>query len=177
MRSRRWALQIMVSLVLFSFTQEDSKIPDGRVQDMISAVMVYGTRDLSMDTVKETVVTVMEMVPVRSMSWPCNEVETLALATDSTAKAYTFRTEKEEMMVYSSLGGTVLQILDGKIRISHGNGLETVYTGCSDVYVNPLQKVRKGELIASIRGLDDQAPELGFQILKEQQPVDIGDYL
>jgi hypothetical protein len=54
--------------------------------------------------------------------------------------------------------------------------LETVYEGCTDIYVEPLQKVWRGELIGSIRPVEERIPELMFQILKEQEPVDIGDY-
>ena len=69
-----------------------------------------------------------------------------------------------------------MEVEHDRIVISHGNGLETVYEGCTDIYVQPLQKVWKGELIGSIRPVDEITPELEFQILKEQEPVDIGDY-
>ncbi|MBO5667079.1 MAG: M23 family metallopeptidase [Firmicutes bacterium] len=111
-----------------------------------------------------------------SMTWPCSESDSLAVASDTASKRYTFRTEGEEMQVFSSAGGTVVEAGDQRIVISHGNALETVYLGCTDIYVQPLQKVWKGELIGSIRPLEEKVPELEFQILKEQEPVDIGDY-
>lgn len=110
------------------------------------------------------------------MSWPCNESDSLALASDSSSKRYSFRSDGEEMQVFASTGGTVVKADDSAIVISHGNGLETVYEGCTDIYVRPLQKVWKGELIGSIRPVDERVPELEFQILKEQEPVDIGEY-
>ena len=111
-----------------------------------------------------------------TMTWPCNESDSLALASDTSSKRYSFRSEGEELQVFSSAGGTVVKVEDSRILISHGNGLETVYEGCTDIYVEPLQKVWRGELIGSIRPVEERIPELMFQILKEQEPVDIGDY-
>ena len=111
-----------------------------------------------------------------AMTWPCNESDSLALASDTSAKRYSFHSDGEELQVFSSAGGTVVEVEHDRIVISHGNGLETVYEGCTDIYVQPLQKVWKGELIGSIRPVDEITPELEFQILKEQEPVDIGDY-
>ena len=114
--------------------------------------------------------------PKLTMTWPCNESDSLALASDTSSKRYSFRSEGEELQVFSSAGGTVVKVEDSRILISHGNGLETVYEGCTDIYVEPLQKVWRGELIGSICPVEERIPELMFQILKEQEPVDIGDY-
>ena len=56
------------------------------------------------------------------MSWPCNESDSLALASDSSSKRYSFRSDGEEMQVFASTGGTVVKADDSAIVISHGNG-------------------------------------------------------
>lgn len=65
-----------------------------------------------------------------------------------------FSSEKE-IQVYAAGGGTVAEI--GKssqygnyIRIAHGNKIETIYGGCTKIYVKSLEKVKKGQIIASV---------------------------
>ena len=177
----RISIQLMVCLLLFSAARGNGLLPDGSVQEAMSMLLSYGRTDYSAAEAAETlsrgVSALWDSDPVPRMSWPCNEIETMALAADSSSQIYTFSSEEPEMPVFASCGGTVQEILDGRIVISHGNGLETVYGGCTQVYVQTLQKVRRGELIASIRETEEEHPQLSFQILKEQKAVDIGDYL
>ena len=161
-----WPLVVMICLLAVPYLSKQEILPEGKVA-----------------AVKEQAATALDVLSARlradtevDLSWPCNESESLALASDTSSKQYSFRSEGEEMQVFSSAGGTVVTADQGRIVISHGNSLETVYEGCTDIYVQPLQKVWKGELIGSIRPVDEQIPELEFQILKEQEPVDIGDY-
>ena len=177
----RLSLQLVVCLLLFSAARGNGLLPDGRIQEAMGALLSYGRTDYSAAEATETLARGVSALwnsdPSLHMSWPCNDIQTVALAADSSSQIYTFSSEEPEMQVFASCGGTVQEILDGRIVISHGNGLETVYDGCTQVYVQTLQKVRRGELIASIRETEEEKPQLSFQILKEQKAVDIGDYL
>lgn len=59
----------------------------------------------------------------------------------------------EVSAVYAVSGGTVVASGEDKtlgryIKIDHGNDTESVYGQCSDVYVRPLERVKKGQIIA-----------------------------
>lgn len=65
-----------------------------------------------------------------------------------------FSSEKE-LQVYAIGGGTVAEINNSSqygqyIIINHGNNVNSIYGGCSKVYIESLEKVKKGQLIASI---------------------------
>ena len=173
-------LQFVCCLLILSAARGNHILPEGRLHQAMDSLLEYAATDYDtrqvMETVSHGVTAILTAESTPQLCWPCNEMETMALAADSSSKAYSFSSE-EEMQVYASCGGTVQEILDGRIVISHGNGLETVYDGCTEVYVQTLQKVRKGEMIASIAKGTEEPAQLRFQILKEQQAVDIGDYL
>lgn len=173
-------LQLVCCLLILSAARGNHFLPEGRLHQAMDSLLEYAATDYDtrqvMETASHGISNILTAKSTPQLSWPCNERETMALAADSSSKAYSFSSE-EEMQVYASSGGTVQEILDGRIVISHGNGLETVYDGCTDVYVQTLQKVRKGEMIASIAKGTEEPAQLRFQILKEQQAVDIGDYL
>jgi len=175
------SLQLICCFLILSAARGNGLLPEGKVLDAMDSLLEYGATDYSTKQVAAAVSRgVSALITADSspqMVWPCNEAETMALAADSSSKAYSFSSADREMQVYAACGGTVQEILDGRIVISHGNGLETVYDGCTNVYVQTLQKVRKGEMIASIVKGEGEQPQLSFQILKEQQAVDIGDYL
>ena len=65
-----------------------------------------------------------------------------------------FSSEKE-IQVYSIGGGIVSEIGESSqygnyIKISHGGKIESIYGGCTKIYVESLEKVKKGQLIASV---------------------------
>jgi hypothetical protein len=67
----------------------------------------------------------------------------------------------QELQIYAVAGGTVSEIntntVDSQyIKISHGNGIYSLYGGCTDIYVQSLEKVRKGQIIGSIEAGDHQ---------------------
>lgn len=86
---------------------------------------------------------------------------------------------EKELQVYASSGGTVIGVEGAaggrRIRISHGGELETQYAGCTRVYVKPLEKVRKGQLIASIAPGDQSC--LTFSMWKGRDSVNPADYI
>lgn len=62
---------------------------------------------------------------------------------------------EEELQVYAIGGGTVAEVGESAqygtyIKIIHGDNINSIYGGCTNVYVEPLQKVKKGQNIASI---------------------------
>lgn len=86
---------------------------------------------------------------------------------------------EEELQVHASSGGTVLSVEgeagNQRVRISHGGEVETQYAGCSNVYVKPLEKVRKGQLIASVAPGEQSC--LTFSLWKGSESVNPADYI
>lgn len=180
---KKLPLQLACCLLILSAAGRAELLPEGPIQDVVCRLKEYAQTDYGTQQAVETfgqgLSAVLSAEGSPQMVWPCNEIESMALSADSESKCYSFSSDRGELQVYASCGGTVEEILDGRIVISHGNGLQTVYAGCTSIYVEPLQKVRKGQLIASVAAgsKPQQEPQLRFQILKQQQAVDIGDYL
>ena len=86
----------------------------------------------------------------------------------------------QEMQVYSIGGGIVSEIGEssqyGKyIKIVHGDDVVSFYGGCSQIYVQSLEKVKKGQLIASV------SPEsngyLSFELWVNDEIVNPASYI
>lgn len=174
------SLQVICCFLILSAVRGNSLLPSGKAKEAMNCLVEYATTDYSVRQAAEAfswgAEALLKAESAPQMTWPCKEIQTLALAADSSSRIYSFSSENDEMQVYAACGGTVQEIRDGRIVISHGNGLETVYEGCTNIYVQTLQKVRKGEMLASIVNAKEK-PQLLFQILKKQQAVDIGEYL
>lgn len=178
-RFDRLSLQILCCLLIVAAVNAEESLPEGKVRESFQNLLEYGSTDHTLDQATAALAAVsgrLRAAPEVRMTWPCNESDSLALESDTSSHRYSFLSDDSELQVFSACGGIVTEAADGRIVIDHGNSLKTVYEGCTDVYVRTLQKVRRGEMIASVRGSEEEKPELGFQILKQQQPVDIGDY-
>jgi murein DD-endopeptidase MepM/ murein hydrolase activator NlpD len=90
-----------------------------------------------------------------------------------------FQSDKE-LQVYSVGGGIVSEIGEssqyGKyIKVVHGNDIVSIYGGCTKVYVKSLEKVKKGQLIASV------SPEnngyLSFELWVNDEIVNPASYI
>jgi len=90
-----------------------------------------------------------------------------------------FRSD-EEIQVHSIGGGIVSEIgvsdQYGKyVKIVHGDEIVSVYGGCSQIYVKSLEKVKKGQLIASV------SPEnngyLSFELWVDGKIANPTDYI
>ena len=86
----------------------------------------------------------------------------------------------QEFHVYSVGGGIVSQVgedieLGKYIKIVHGNEIISVYGGCSQIYVQALEKVKKGQLIASIRPEDNG--QLLFEMWSNDVMVNPSEYI
>jgi murein DD-endopeptidase MepM/ murein hydrolase activator NlpD len=86
----------------------------------------------------------------------------------------------EEMQVFSIGGGTVAEINESSqygsyVKIIHGNDIESIYGGCSEIYVKPLEKVKKGQLIASISPENDGY--LSFELWVDGEIADPASYI
>ena len=86
----------------------------------------------------------------------------------------------QELQVYAVAGGTVTEIFDGKdgnttLHVSHGNEKSSVYGGCSRVYVKPLERVKKGQLIASI--MPESGSALNFELWIDKKAVNPAEYI
>lgn len=90
-----------------------------------------------------------------------------------------FQSEKE-LQVYSVGGGIVSEIGEssqyGKfIRIVHGDDIVSIYGGCTQIYVESLEKVKKGQLIASIS--PDNHGLLSFELWVKDEIVNPASYI
>jgi len=87
-----------------------------------------------------------------------------------------YTAEEGELQVYAAAGGTVTETLDlgdgtFLIRISHGDEAYTDYQGTGTVYTRPLDKVKKGQLIAAVSG------DLFFALTMDGTSVDPLEYM
>ncbi|MPN34271.1 hypothetical protein SDC9_181764 [bioreactor metagenome] len=90
-----------------------------------------------------------------------------------------FQSEKE-LQVHSVGGGIVSEIgvsdQYGKyIKIVHGDDIVSVYGGCSQIYVKSLEKVQKGQLIASVS--PENNGSLSFELWVNDEVVNPADYI
>ncbi len=86
----------------------------------------------------------------------------------------------QEIQVYASEGGTVSQIGTDAwgnkyIKIYHGNEMTSLYGGCTQVYVETLEKVKRGQIIGTVAAGDDQT--LRFEIWNDGKLADPSDYI
>lgn len=86
----------------------------------------------------------------------------------------------KELQVFSIGGGTVTEVGQSAqygqyVKIFHGEDVYSIYGGCTNVYVKSLEKVKKGQLIASV------SPEnnglLSFELWVEGEVVNPASYI
>lgn len=88
---------------------------------------------------------------------------------------------QEELQVYAVGGGTVAEVSESSeyggtlVKITHGNEIVSLYGGCTKVYVKPLEKVKKGQLIASVSPEGDNG--LRFELWVNGKIVNPADYI
>lgn len=85
-----------------------------------------------------------------------------------------------EIQVYAIGGGTVSEISQSSqygtfLKVSHGNDIVSLYGGCTKVYVKPLEKVKKGQLIASVS--PEREGGLHFELWVNGKIVNPADYI
>jgi murein DD-endopeptidase MepM/ murein hydrolase activator NlpD len=90
-----------------------------------------------------------------------------------------FRSDTE-LQVFSVGGGVVSEIggseQDGKyVKIAHGNDVVSVYGGCGQVYVQAMEKVKKGRLIASVSPENNGC--LSFELWVGKEIVNPADHI
>ncbi|HIW84036.1 MAG TPA: peptidoglycan DD-metalloendopeptidase family protein [Candidatus Dorea gallistercoris] len=85
--------------------------------------------------------------------------------------------------IYAAADGTVTSAgysgnAGNMIIINHGNGLQTYYMHCQQIYVTAGQKVSKGQNIASVGSTGNSTgPHLHFQVMSGGTPVNPMNYL
>jgi murein DD-endopeptidase MepM/ murein hydrolase activator NlpD len=85
--------------------------------------------------------------------------------------------------IYATADGMVIEAgyraggFGKKVLIDHGYGYHTLYGHCSEVLVEPGQKVKRGEVIAKVgsTGLS-KSPHLHYEVHVNGRPVDPVDY-
>lgn len=97
------------------------------------------------------------------------------------ARSMKFSAEKP-MQVYSVKGGVVSEVNQSSqyggtyIKVSHGDGIESIYGGCAEVYVKPLEKVKKGQMIGSVAP-EEEGGCLNFELWVGGEVVDPASYI
>ena len=86
----------------------------------------------------------------------------------------------QELQVYSVGGGIVSEIGEssqyGKyIKVVHGDDIVSIYGGCTEIYVESLEKVKKGQLIASVS--PENNGHLSFELWVGDEIVNPADYI
>lgn len=86
----------------------------------------------------------------------------------------------QELQVYSVGGGIVSEIGEssqyGKyIKIVHGDDVVSIYGGCTQIYVQSLEKVKKGQLIASVS--PENNGHLSFELWVDDDIVNPASYI
>lgn len=90
-----------------------------------------------------------------------------------------FQSDKE-LQVFSVGGGIVSEIGQSSqygnyIKIVHGDDIVSIYGGCSQIYVKSLEKVKKGQLIASVS--PENNGHLSFELWVRDEIVNPADYI
>ena len=85
-----------------------------------------------------------------------------------------------ELQVFAVSGGIVSEIGEGSqygkyIKIVHGDDVVSIYGGCTQIYVQSLEKVKKGQLIASIS--PENNGHLSFELWVDNDIVNPADYI
>lgn len=96
------------------------------------------------------------------------------------ARSMKFSAEKP-MQVYSVKGGVVAEVNQSSqygtyIKIAHGDQTESIYGGCAEVYVKPLEKVKKGQMIGAVAAEQDGGC-LSFELWVGGEVVDPAGYI
>ena len=90
-----------------------------------------------------------------------------------------FQSDKE-LQVYAVGGGIVSEVGEsnqyGKfIKIVHGDDIVSIYGGCTQIYVKSLEKVKKGQLIASVGSENNGF--LSFELWANDEIVNPANYI
>ena len=88
--------------------------------------------------------------------------------------------------VAASASGTVVDVvidygsegLGCYITVDHGNGYQTTYAQCSDIYASVGQQVEKGDIIAAVGSTGDSTgPHLHFRVIENGEFIDPANVL
>lgn len=94
-------------------------------------------------------------------------------------RGMTFQSD-QELQVFSVGGGIVSEIGQSSqygnyVKIVHGDDIVSIYGGCSQIYVKSLEKVKKGQLIASVN--PENNGHLSFELWVKDEIVNPADYI
>ena len=90
-----------------------------------------------------------------------------------------FQSDKE-LQVHAVGGGVVSEIGENEqygkyIKIVHGDDIVSIYGGCSQIYVKSLEKVKKGQTIASVS--PENNGRLSFELWVNDKVVNPAEYI
>lgn len=112
---------------------------------------------------------------------PSDEPGTYSVSSSGSmnGKTLEFYSDKE-IQVYAAAGGTISEIGEDAggnkyIKIYHGNEITSLYGGCTNTYVKPLEKVKRGQIIGSVGSGGDNI--LKFEIWDRGKLKDPTDYI
>ena len=165
----------MVNNAMETFHTQLSK--DYTAQDMIN------TGKTAFNKVKDGSTTIVATFirgdKMLQLSPPTDAIGTLTASLSQGGSSVQYKAETE-LQVYAASGGTISEIgvnanQNNYIKITHGNSIISLYGGCTEVYVQPLEKVKKGQIIATVQEGEDQF--LSFEVWVDGKLADPTDYV
>lgn len=87
-----------------------------------------------------------------------------------------------ELTIYSIGDGLVTEIGNSNvygdyIKIHHGNQIFSIYGGCSNIYIEDAQSVKKGDILASANTDSDNETCFHFELWVDGEVVDPNEYI
>ena len=190
---RQLLICIIVVLVVIIIKQMDIALADKGLdniqawlnRDYTVSEIVQSTKDLAFKAkeVPESVAAAFQRSGSKLAFSPPTDadalISTFGGGQDQSEQGIEFQSEKE-LQVFAVGGGVVSEIgvndQYGKyIKIVHGDDIVSLYGGCSQIYVKSLEKVKKGQLVASVS--PESNGHLSFQMWVNSKIVNPADYI
>ncbi|MGI6733096.1 MAG: peptidoglycan DD-metalloendopeptidase family protein [Anaerovoracaceae bacterium] len=163
--------QVLICILILLIIIVAKKMDNALVNNTFQAVKAQFTKDITIASIadsgrsfigkfKDGTTTVVASLVQGSkgldFSTPSDVPGTYSASANQSGKGKTMEfSSDQEIQVYAAAGGTVSDIgLDAEgnkyIKIHHGNDIISLYGGCTSTYVQPLEKVKRGQIIGSV---------------------------
>lgn len=146
---------LIIISIIFSSEIDNDYLSNGREAFFAAFNESYTPEDIK--AASETVISVIKNVPV----YISDAVTTVNAPLKYGSPIDDEIKEGESAGVYSVGGGTVLSVGENEnigkyIIIAHGNDAESVYGNLETIIIEPMERVKKGELIATYKPITDK---------------------
>lgn len=117
-----------------------------------------------------------------------NVVSTFGSSYDSVMETGSFQrgvdyySQAEELVVYSIGDGVIAEVANSNIygdyiKVDHGDQVFSIYSKCTNIYVEKDQKISKGDILASVQTYGDSQSCFHFELWIKGEIVDPNDYI